>query len=80
LAAQSAVNYHPIKSKSGSLPAASGARESFDYLTVDVDARRVYAAHGMEVDVLDADDTRWPGRIGGLQLCHAVVVLKALSL
>src|ERR1700730_3385785 len=57
-----AVNYHPIKSKSGSLLAASGARASFDYLTVDADARRAYAAHGMEVDVLNADDHAMAGQ------------------
>jgi DNA-binding beta-propeller fold protein YncE len=61
------------------LPAAPGAREYFDYLTVDADARRVYVTHGTEVDVLNADDYSLVGRIGGFQQCHAVIVLKELG-
>jgi DNA-binding beta-propeller fold protein YncE len=77
LAAQTAVNYHPIKTVS--LPAAPGTREYFDYLMVDGDARRVYVTHGTEVVVLNADDYSVVGRIGGLQLSHAVVALKELG-
>jgi hypothetical protein len=77
LAAQSSVNYHEIKTVS--LPPAPGAREYYDYLTVDADARRVYVTHGTEVVVLNADDYSVVGRIGGLQLSHAVVVLKELG-
>jgi hypothetical protein len=61
------------------LPAAPGTREYFDYLTVDADARRVYVTHGTEVDVLNADDYSLLGKIGGLQLSHAVIVLKELG-
>jgi hypothetical protein len=77
LAAQPAVSYHEIKTVS--LPPAPGAREYYDYLTVDADARRVYVTHGTEVVVLNADDYSVVGRIGGLQLSHAVVVLKELG-
>jgi DNA-binding beta-propeller fold protein YncE len=77
LAAQSAVNYHLIKTIP--LPAAPGTREYFDYLYVDNDARRVYVTHGTEVDVLNADDYSLVGKIGGLQLSHAVVVLKDIG-
>jgi DNA-binding beta-propeller fold protein YncE len=77
LAAQSAVNYHLIKTVP--LPVAPGTREYFDYLYVDADARRVYVTHGSEVDVLNADDYALVGKIGGLQLSHAVVVLKELG-
>jgi DNA-binding beta-propeller fold protein YncE len=77
LAAQSAVNYHPIKTIS--LPDAPGGREYFDYIAVDADARRVYVTHGTEVLVLNADDYSLVGKIGGLQLSHAVVVLKELG-
>jgi DNA-binding beta-propeller fold protein YncE len=76
-AGQHAVNYHLIKTVS--LPAAPGSREYFDYLSVDEDARRLYVTHGTEVDVLNADDYALVGRIGGLQLSHAVVVLKDLG-
>jgi len=76
-ASAQAVNYHLIKTIS--LPAAPGTREYFDYLSVDNDARRVYVTHGTEVVVLNADDYSLIGKIGGLQLSHAVVVLKELG-
>ena len=69
-----AVDYHLIKTIA--LPAAPGGSEYFDYITVDADARRVYVSHGTEVDVLNADDYSLIGRIGGLQRCHGVVVIK----
>lgn len=71
------VNYHLIKTLP--LPSAPGNREYFDYLSVDNDARRVYVTHGTEVDVLNADDYSLVGRIGGLQLSHAVVIVKELG-
>jgi DNA-binding beta-propeller fold protein YncE len=71
------VNYRLIKTVS--LPAAPGTREYFDYLSVDNDARRIYVTHGTEVDVLNADDYSLVGKIGGLQLSHAVVVIKELA-
>jgi hypothetical protein len=77
LAAQSTVNYHLIKTVP--LPAAPGTREYFDYLSVDADARRLYVTHGTEVDVLNVDDYSLVGKIGGLQLSHAVVVLKDIG-
>ncbi len=77
LASAQAVNYHLLKTVG--LPPAPGAREYYDYLTVDADARRVYVTHGTEVDVLNADDYSLMGKIGGLQLSHAVVVLKELG-
>jgi hypothetical protein len=75
-AAQS-VNYHLIKTIP--LPQAPGNIEYFDYLMVDADARRVYISHGTEVDVVNADDLSLVGRIGGLQRCHGIVVIKELG-
>jgi hypothetical protein len=75
--AQTAVNYHLLKSVP--LPQAAGTREYFDYLSVDADARRVYVTHGTEVLVLNADDYSLVGKIGGLTLSHAVVVVKELG-
>jgi uncharacterized protein YjiK len=72
-----AVNYHLIKTIS--LPPAPGTREYFDYLTVDANARRVYVTHGTEVVVLNADDYSLIGKIGGLQLSHAVIVLEEIG-
>lgn len=53
MASQQVVNYHLINTIS--LPPAAGNRESFDYLYVDPDARRVYVTHGTEVIVLNAN-------------------------
>lgn len=72
-----AVNYHLIKTVP--IPAAPGPREYFDYLMVDNDARRVYVTQGTEVDVLNADDYSLVGKITGLQLSHAVVVINELG-
>src|ERR1700680_1881687 len=77
LVAQSAVNYHLIKTVP--LPQAPGTREYYDYVYVDADARRVYVTHGTEVLVLNADNYSLIGKIGGLQLSHAVVTLKELG-
>lgn len=58
-----------------SLPDAPGAtREYFDYITVDPATRRVYLSHGTEVNVIDADNGKSIGSIGGLKLCHGVAL------
>jgi hypothetical protein len=72
-----APGYHLIKTIP--LPSAPGNIEYFDYLTMDPEARRVYVSHGTEVVVLDADDYSVVGKIGGLELCHGVVVIKELG-
>jgi hypothetical protein len=77
VASQSAPGYHLLKTVA--LPPAPGGTEYFDYITVDADARRVYVSHGTEVDVLNADDYSLVGKIGGLQRCHGVVVIKDLG-
>ena len=48
---------------------AVGGDESWDYVAIDNDARRIYVSHGSRVMVLDADsgapdrrNTRYPGR------------------
>src|SRR6266699_220433 len=54
LASPPAGHYHLLKKVPlGAAPA--GGREYFDYLTVDSQARRVYASHGTEVKVADAE-------------------------
>ena len=73
-ASQPALNYHLIKTIP--LPPAAGGRESYDYLYVDPDARRVYVTHGTEVVVLNADDYSVIGKITGLQVTHGVLTLK----
>ena len=72
-----AASYHLIKK----IPLAAhlAASSTFDYITVDSAARRVYVSHGTEVVVLNADDYTVVGTIGGLQRSHGVVVVKDLS-
>lgn len=72
-----APGYHLLKTVS--LPPAPGNIEYFDYITVDVEARRVYVSHGTEVVVLNADDDSVVGNIGGLKRCHGVVIVKELG-
>jgi hypothetical protein len=69
--------YHLIKTIP--LPPASGDVEYFDYITVDAEARRVYVSHRTEVVVLNADDYTVVGRIGDLELCHGVALVKDLG-
>src|SRR2546421_12543801 len=73
LASPPAGHYHLLKKVPlGAAPA--GGREYFDYLTVDSQARRVYASHGTEVKVADADSGAVVGTISGLKQCQGVGV------
>jgi DNA-binding beta-propeller fold protein YncE len=72
-----ATSYHLIKTIP--LGAAPGDSEYFDYVTVDSTARRVYIAHGTEVNVLDADTFTVVGSITGLKRCHGVALVPELN-
>jgi YVTN family beta-propeller protein len=72
-----AVHYHLLKK--APLGAAGGGREYFDYLTVDSGARRVYASHGTEVKVADADSAAVVGTISGLKQCHGIALVEELG-
>jgi len=78
LASPPAVHYHLLK-KAPLGAAAAGGREYFDYLTVDSHARRVYASHGTEVKVADADTGAVVGTIGGLKQCHGIALVEELG-
>jgi DNA-binding beta-propeller fold protein YncE len=78
LASPPAVHYHLLK-KAPLGAAAGGGREYFDYLTVDSHARRVYASHGTEVKVADADTGAVVGTIGGLKQCHGIALVEELG-
>lgn len=67
------TGYHLIKTLPFG-PAEGINREYFDYITVDPAARRVYATHGSEVKVINADDGTLVGNITGLKLIHGVAV------
>jgi hypothetical protein len=77
VASPSQVGYHLLKKVP--LAAAPGGGEYFDYITVDSPARRIYIAHGTEVQVLDADNWSVVGTISGLKLCHGVALVPELG-
>ncbi len=70
--------YHLLKKVPLGAAAGSG-REYFDYLTVDSRARRVYASHGTEVKVADADSGAVVGTISGLKQCHGIALVEELG-
>src|SRR6266568_3780427 len=78
VASPPAGQYHLLK-KAPLGAAAGGGREYFDYLTVDSHARRVYASHGTEVKVADADSGAVVGTISGLKQCHGIVLVEELG-
>src|SRR5467141_3142760 len=78
IASPPAVHYHLLK-KVPLGAAAGGGREYFDYLTVDSLGRRVYASHGTEVKVADADSGAVVGTISGLKQCHGIALVEELG-
>jgi DNA-binding beta-propeller fold protein YncE len=77
LASPPGPGYHLIKKVP--LGAAPGGGEYFDYVMVDAASRRVYASHGTEVKVLDADNFSVVGTISGLKRCHGVAVVPEVG-
>jgi YVTN family beta-propeller protein len=70
--------YHLIKKVS--LGAAEGGGEYFDYINVDVPARRVYLSHGTEFKVIDADNFSVVGTItGGFKRNHGIALVPELN-
>jgi DNA-binding beta-propeller fold protein YncE len=51
--------------------------EGWDYITVDSDARRLYVAHGVRVNVLDADTGAQQGTIEDTPGVHGVAIAPA---
>jgi DNA-binding beta-propeller fold protein YncE len=52
---------------------------SFDYLTVDADARRLYVSHGTQVEVLDIDSGVIAGQIPNTPGVHGIAVAPELG-
>src|SRR5260370_10785095 len=78
VASRQAVHYNLLKE----VPlgaAAGGGREYCEYVTVDSHARRVYASHGTEVKVVDADSGAVVGTISGLKQCHGIALVEELG-
>jgi hypothetical protein len=51
-----------------------GGHGNWDYLTVDPAARRLYIAHGTEVQVVDVETGSIAGTVKGLQEAHSVAL------
>src|SRR5258708_6010518 len=78
VASPPAVHYHLLK-KVPLGAAAGGGREYFGYVTLDSKARRVYASHGTEVKVADADSGAVVGTISGLKQCRGIAMVEELG-
>jgi DNA-binding beta-propeller fold protein YncE len=50
----------------------------FDYVTFDASSNRVYASHGTEVDVLDADSGKLLGKVEDTPGVHGIAIVPAL--
>src|SRR5271169_46090 len=56
-----------------------GGTGGWDYLAVDSANRRIYASHGTEVDVLDADSGKVVGKIEQLHGVHGIAIAPDLG-
>jgi YVTN family beta-propeller protein len=61
------------------LGGAPGGGEYFDYIYIDAPARRVYATHGTEIKVVDADSGAVVGAVTGFKRCHGVAIVSDLG-
>ncbi len=71
--AQTAGDYHIIKK----IPIAGEG--SWDYLTVDESARRLYVSHGTQVEVLDVDSGAIVGKIPNTPGVHGIAIAAELG-
>jgi DNA-binding beta-propeller fold protein YncE len=67
------VGYHLLKD----IPV--GGDGSWDYLTVDPDARRLYVSHGTQVEVVDLDSEKVVGKVSGLNGVHGIAIAPKLG-
>ena len=71
--AQTAGGYHVIKK----IPIPGEG--SWDYLTVDESARRLYVSHGTQVEVLDVDSGAIVGKIANTPGVHGIAIAPELG-
>jgi YVTN family beta-propeller protein len=71
--AQTAGSYHVTKK----IPIAGEG--SWDYLTVDESARRLYVSHGTQVEVLDVDSGAIVGKIANTLGVHGIAIAPDLG-
>jgi DNA-binding beta-propeller fold protein YncE len=65
----------PVKEKEIALAGAG----SWDYVTVDADAGRVYVAHSTCIDVIDSKKNEIVGRIEGVDGAHGTAIVRELK-
>lgn len=73
LSASASTSYHVVKEVPG---AGDG---SFDYLTIDSEARRLYISHLTQVEVFDLESETFVGRVSGLSGVHGIAVAPKLG-
>jgi len=56
-----------------------GGDGSQDYMTVDPEARRLYASHGTQVEVVDLDSEQSVGKVTGLNGVHGIAIASKLG-
>ena len=65
----------PVKEKEIALP----GEGSWDYVTVDSAAGRLYVAHGTTIEVIDAQKNEKVGRVEGLDGAHGTAIVSELK-
>jgi DNA-binding beta-propeller fold protein YncE len=56
-----------------------GGDGSWDYMTVDPDARRLYVSHGTQVEVVDLDSEQFVGKVADLNGVHGIAIASKLG-
>ena len=56
-----------------------GGDGNWDYMTIDPEARRLYASHGTQVEVVDLDSEKSVGKITGLNGVHGIALAPKLG-
>lgn len=72
-AASNPAPYHLIKK----IPLAGEG--NWDYLAIDVAARRLYVSHGSQVEVIDIDKDEPVGKIAGMNGVHGIAIAPKLN-
>lgn len=73
VSAASAGGYHLVKE----IPISGDG--SWDYVTIDPDARRLYVSHQTQVEALDLDSEQFVGRIADLNGVHGIAIASKLG-
>jgi hypothetical protein len=71
--AASAGGYHLLKE----IPI--GGDGNWDYMTIDPEARRLYASHGTQVEVIDLDSEKAVGKVTDLNGVHGIALAPKLG-